>query len=105
MHELDLARQQAQVALEKISRLPENVKPGVWFEVFNGEDRAIRRLKMSTVLTEAAKIIFVDRKGVKVIEKDVGDFIEELNENMSRVLADHSTFDQALGKVIGAMAA
>ena len=104
-HELDLARQQAQVALEKISRLPENVKPGVWFEVFNGEDRAIRRLKMSTVLTEAAKIIFVDRKGVKVIEKDVGDFIEELNENMSRVLADHSTFDQALGKVIGAMAA
>lgn len=104
-HELEAARQEAQIALEKISRLPENVKPGVWFEVFNGEDKAIRRLKMSTILTEAAKIIFVDRKGVKVLEKDAGDFLEELSHDQSRVLADHSTFDHALGKVIGAMAA
>ncbi|MES0327674.1 MAG: DUF1631 family protein [Gammaproteobacteria bacterium] len=103
--ELDIIRQEAQIALDKISRLPENVKPGVWFEVFNGKDKAIRRVKMSTILTEAAKIIFVDRKGVKVIEKDAGDFAEELNQNMSRVLADHSTFDHALGKVIGSMAA
>lgn len=104
-HEIETARQEAQIALDKISRLPENVKPGVWFEVFNGEDRAIRRLKMSTILTEAAKIIFVDRKGVKVLEKDAGDFLEELSHNQSRVLADHSTFDHALGKVINAMAA
>lgn len=103
--ELAAAQKEAQVALNKISRLPENVKPGVWFEVFNGEDRAIRRVKMSTILTEAAKIIFVDRKGVKVIEKDAGDFADELTGNKSRLLADHSTFDNALGKVIGAMAA
>ena len=102
--ELDIAKKEAQIALEKISRLPVNVKPGVWFEVFNGKDRAIRRVKMSTILTEAAKIIFVDRKGVKIIEKDAGDFAEELNQNMSRVLADHSTFDHALAKVIGSMA-
>ena len=103
--EFDIARQEAQIALEKISRLPDNVKPGVWFEVFNGKDRAVRRVKMSTILTEAAKIIFVDRKGVKVIEKDAGDFAEELNQNISRVLADHSTFDHALSRVIGSMAA
>lgn len=103
--ELAIARQEAQMALEKISHLPDNVKPGVWFEVFNGKDRAIRRVKMSTILTEAAKIIFVDRKGVKIIEKDVDDFVDELSKNMSRVLADHSTFDHALGKVIGSMAA
>ena len=103
--ELDIIKHEAQIALDKISRLPENVKPGVWFEVFNGKDKAIRRVKMSTILTEAAKIIFVDRKGVKVIEKDADDFVEELNQNMSRVLADHSTFDHALGKVIASMAA
>ena len=103
--ELDIARQEAQIALEKISRLPENVRPGVWFEVFNGDDKAVRRVKMSTILTEAAKIIFVDRKGIKIIEKDAGDFADELNQNMSRILADHSTFNHALGKVIGAMAA
>ncbi|MDH3342160.1 MAG: DUF1631 domain-containing protein [Gammaproteobacteria bacterium] len=103
--EMDLAKQEAQIALDKISQLPANVKPGVWFEVFNGDDRAVRRVKMSTILTEAAKIIFVDRKGVKVIEKDAADFAQELNQNMSRLLADHSTFDHALGKVIGSMAA
>ncbi|MDH5710910.1 MAG: DUF1631 domain-containing protein, partial [Gammaproteobacteria bacterium] len=103
--ELIIARQEAQSALEKIARLPANVKPGVWFEVFNGDGKAIRRLKMSTILTEAAKIIFVDRKGIKVIEKDAGEFADELTQNMSRLLADHSTFDHALGKVIGSMAA
>lgn len=104
-HELEIARQEVQVAQEKISRLPSSVKPGVWFEIFNGEDRAIRRLKMSTILIDTAKIIFVDRKGVKVIEKDVDDFAVELDQNISRVLADHSTFDNALGKVIGSMSA
>lgn len=103
--ELDMARQEVVITTEKINRLPNEAKPGVWFEVFNGEDKAIRRLKMSTILTEAAKVIFVDRKGVKVIEKDAGDFADELKANKSRVLADHSTFDHALGKVIGAMAA
>ncbi|MCW8830538.1 MAG: DUF1631 domain-containing protein [Gammaproteobacteria bacterium] len=103
--ELDSARQEAQIALEKINRLPENVKPGVWFEVFNGEGKAPRRLKMSAVLTEAAKIIFVNVKGIKVIEKDAADFAEELDQNKSKVLDDHSTFDRALGKVIGSMAA
>ena len=46
-----------------------------------------------------------DRKGVKVIEKDAGEFAEELKNQKSRILADHSTFNHALGKVMGAMAA
>ena len=103
--ELLQIKDEARVALEKIKRLPSDAKPGVWYEIFNGEDRAVRRLKMSVVLTEAAKVIFVDRKGVKVIEKDAGEFADELKNNKSRILADHSTFDHALGRVIGAMAA
>ena len=95
----------AELAHEKISRLPSDVHPGVWFELYNGEDRAIRRLKLSVVLTEVAKLIFVDRKGVKVMEKDAGEFAEELKQQRSRFIADHSTFEHALGKVIGALAA
>ena len=57
------------------------------------------------ILTDAAQLIFVDRKGVKVIEKDAGDFALELKENRSRVLADHSTFDHALGRVMNSLAA
>jgi hypothetical protein len=103
--EMTQIKEEARVAFEKIKKLPSDVKPGVWFEIFNGEDRAIRRLKMSVVLTEVAKIIFVDRKGVKIIEKDVGEFVDELKNNKSRILADHSTFNHALGRVMASMAA
>jgi hypothetical protein len=103
--ELLKIKDEARIALEKVKQLPSDAKPGVWYEIFNGEDRAVRRLKMSVILTEAAKVIFVDRKGVKVIEKDAGEFANELKNNKSRILADHSTFDHALGRVIGAMAA
>ena len=103
--EMQQIKDEARIAMEKIRQLPSDAKPGVWFEIFNGEDRAVRRLKMSVVLTEVAKVIFVDRKGVKVIEKDAAEFAEELKTNKSRILADHSTFDHALGKVIGRMAA
>lgn len=103
--EATISDEQLRIAKEKLAQLPSNAKPGVWFEIFNGEDHAIRRLKMSVVLTEVAKIIFVNRKGIKVIEKDIGEFVDELKTEKSRFIADHSTFDHALGKVIGAMAA
>lgn len=95
----------AEEARKKLNKLPSDVHPGVWFEIFNGEDKAIRRLKLSVVLTEVAKLVFVDRKGIKVIEKDAADFATELDNKKSRFIADHSTFDHALGRVIHSLAA
>jgi hypothetical protein len=103
--ELQQIKQQTEIAKQKIAQLTSNTKPGVWYEIYNGEDKAIRRLKLSVILTDAAQLIFVDRKGIKVIEKDAEEFARELEENRSRVLADHSTFDHALGKVISSLAA
>ena len=103
--ELQIIQQQTELAKQKIAQLTNNTKPGVWYEIYNGEDKAIRRLKLSVILTDVAKLIFVDRKGVKVIEKDAGEFAKELEDNRSRVLADHSTFDHALGQVMHSMAA
>ncbi len=103
--ELDLIKQQTELAKQKISQLTSATKPGAWYEIFNGEDRAVRRLKLSVILTDAAQLIFVDRKGIKVMEKDADVFAKELEENKSRILADHSTFNHALGQVMGALAA
>ena len=103
--ELQRIKQQTELAKQKIAQLTSNTKPGVWYEIYNGEDKAIRRLKLSVILTDAAQLIFVDRKGLKVIEKDAEEFAKELEDNRSRVLADHSTFDHALGKVISSLAA
>lgn len=103
--ELKRIQEQTEIAKQKISQLENTAKPGVWYEIYNGEDKAVRRLKLSVILTDAAQLVFVDRKGVKVIEKDAEEFAKELDENRSRILADHSTFDNALGKVISALAA
>jgi hypothetical protein len=97
--------EQLRIAREKISRLPTNLHPGAWFEVFNGEDNPIRRLKLSVILTEVAKLVFVDRQGKKVIEKDADDFLAELDNGQSKMIADHSTFEHALGSVIHKLAA
>jgi hypothetical protein len=93
--ELQKIQQQACQAKQKIAKLSEHTKPGVWFEVYNGKDRAVRRLKLSVILNDTAELIFVDRKGVKVLEKDAEIFAKEMEENRSCVLADHSTFDYA----------
>ncbi len=95
----------ASLARFKISQLPNMVHPGVWFEIHNGEGAVVRRLKLSVILTDVARLIFVDRKGIKVIEKDAAQFTQELSDNKSRFIADHSTFDHALGQVIHALAA
>lgn len=95
----------ARLAQEKLGQLPSNVHPGVWFEIFNGDDKIVRRLKLSVILTGVAKLVFVDRKGVMVIEKDAADFANELSKEQSRFIADHSTFEHALGQVIHSIAA
>lgn len=84
----------------QISRLPRDVKQGVWFEIYNGEGHALRRVKLSVILFDEAKLVFVDRHGNKVIEKLANDFVEELNSGRSRIIADHSIFNHALGQVI-----
>jgi hypothetical protein len=103
--ELQQIQQQVQTAEQKIAQLSSSTTPGAWYEIYTGKDKALRRLKLSVILTEAAQLILVDRKGVKVIEKDAEEFAKELEDNRSRLLADHSTFDHALGKVIGSIAA
>jgi len=87
----------------QISRLPGDVKQGVWFEIYNGEDKALRRVKLSVILFDEAKLIFVDRHGNKVIEKLANEFVEELNDKKSNIIADHSIFNHALGQVIGSI--
>lgn len=54
---------------------------------------------------EEAKLVFVDRMGVKVIEKDAEEFLNEINRGQSSLIADHSAFDHALGMVINSLSA
>jgi len=100
-----IAQQANEQAQSSIAELGNKVRPGDWYKVYNGEDKAVRRLKLSVILTEVAKLIFVDHRGVKVIEKDASDFIEELADKRSALISEHSVFDHALGQVIHRLAA
>jgi len=98
--DLSPVEKQAKSAQSLIAELPSFVKPGVWFKIYTGEDMPPRRLKLSIITQENARLIFVDRKGSMVIEKDAEVFSNELLNDLSQMLEDHSVFDHALSQVI-----
>lgn len=100
----DLVDERLIAASKKLEQLPDEIKPGVWFEVFDGYNRPVRRFKLSVIVTENARLVFVDRLGVKGLEKDADEFVAELASGKSRLIADHSIFNHALGQVIRSLA-
>ncbi len=89
---------------EPRSELPPNVMPGMWFQVFMGEDSAPRRCKLSVVIVEDSNLVFVNHAGEIVVEKSFEEFEQELQEEKSSVIMGHSVFDHALNSVITRLA-
>jgi hypothetical protein len=88
-----------------LKNMPDILAPGSWFEVFSDYSHPVRRLKLSVVLEDQARLIFVDYMGNKVIEKEVDVFVLELKHDQSRLINDHSIFEYALSMVILTIAA
>lgn len=88
------------IARRKIEALPEDVKPGAWFIVYNGQDKPVRRLKLAVILMQNATLMFVDHLGNIVIEKDAQEFTEELQQDLSGIIMQHSVFDHALNSAL-----
>ena len=81
-------------------QLPSNIVPGMWFQIYNGEDKAQRRCKLSVVILEDQKLVFVNYQGEIIIEKDLGEFLDEIADGKSKVIMGHSVFDYALSSVV-----
>ncbi len=77
---------------DKLSSLPENVKPGCWCELFINESTPKRKLKLSFIDIEQGKLVFVNRNGIKTLEKDALDFSKELKHEQSRVINHQELF-------------
>lgn len=82
-------------------RLPPNVMPGMWFHIFIGEDKAARRAKLSVIIVEDSKLVFVNHNGDIIVEKEFSEFSKEIEEGRSKMIMGHSVFDHALSSVIG----
>ncbi|UCB55601.1 MAG: DUF1631 family protein [Thiotrichales bacterium] len=82
------------------ARLPSNVMPGMWFQISTGEGNTPRRCKLSVIIVEDEKLIFVTHEGDVVSEKSFEEFSGELSSGTSKVIMGHSVFDYALNSVI-----
>lgn len=80
--------------------IPPNVMPGMWFQVYMGEDQIPRRCKLSVIIMEDSNLMFVNHKGELIVEKSFDEFNEELANNKSKMIMGHSAFDNAFKTVI-----
>ncbi|MGD8804059.1 MAG: DUF1631 family protein, partial [Gammaproteobacteria bacterium] len=79
---------------------PSNIMPGMWFQITTGEGKPARRCKLSVIIVEDEKLIFVTHDGEMVAEKSFEEFTTEINKGTSKVIMGHSVFDYALNSVI-----
>ena len=80
--------------------LPESITPGVWLEIFQGEDKAKRRLKFSSANSETKQLFFIDRSGDYRFEIDLETFLDDLSTGRSSLISESNRFDLALSSVI-----
>ena len=80
--------------------IPANIMPGMWFQVYMGENKTARRCKLSVIIIEDANLMFVNHKGELVTEKTFDEFNAEVADNTTKMIMGHSAFDNAFKSVI-----
>jgi len=98
-HLSDKADIESNTKKEALQLLPKDVMPGAWFRVDTENGRA-RRLKLSIIIIEEALLVFVDHNGVRVIEKEATEFMNDINNNRAQLIMSHSIFDHALTSAV-----
>lgn len=84
-------------ALDKIAKLPANIKPGVWCEIYIDDKTPVRRLRLSIINMDNGQLIFVNRNGIKMLEKDAEIFARELRSGQSKVYKHDALFIRTTG--------
>ena len=94
--------EEAPIEEETVDRptLPSSIMPGMWFQVYMGEDHIARRCKLSVIIVEDANLMFVNHKGELVTEKSFDEFKDEIASNKSKMIMGHSAFDHAFKAVM-----
>ncbi|MEP2607272.1 DUF1631 family protein, partial [Marinobacter sp.] len=78
------------------------IEIGNWVE-FNLVNGASFRCKLSAIIEEADCFVFVNRMGLKVIEKTRTDLAHEMRRGRLTVLEQGALIDRALDAVVGSL--
>ncbi|RDH82794.1 MAG: hypothetical protein DIZ80_11000 [endosymbiont of Galathealinum brachiosum] len=78
--------------------LPPSIKPGIWCEIYIDDVTPPRRLRLSLIKLDSDVLIFVNRNGIKKLEKNLNEFVEELNRGLSKVYKHDNLFTKPSSK-------
>ncbi|MGQ7956274.1 DUF1631 domain-containing protein [Pseudomonas sp. SP16.1] len=78
----------------------DNLRVGSWVEIQEDEEHKLR-CKLAAIIKPTGKFVFVNRTGMKVLEKTRTGLAVEFRRNAIRLLDDALLFDRALESVIG----
>jgi len=76
-----------------------NLRAGQWLELGDGEDA--QRAKLAANIRDGAKLVFINRRGIKVREFDAGSLALALQNGEAKLIEEGALFDRALEAVIG----
>ncbi|MFY1666620.1 DUF1631 domain-containing protein [Pseudomonas sp. Pseu.R1] len=109
VEEIVLVAPGEQVFSEPALHLPENdegllqvdkLRLGSWVEIQEDEDHKLR-CKLAAIVEPSGRYVFVNRTGMKVLEKTRMGLAVEFRRGTIRVLDDSLLFDRALESVLG----
>ncbi|SEQ85029.1 Protein of unknown function [Pseudomonas sp. NFACC02] len=109
VEEIVLVAPGEQVISEPSLQLPENdeglmqvdkLRMGSWVEIQEDEDHKLR-CKLAAIVEPSGRYVFVNRTGMKVLEKTRMGLAVEFRRGAIRVLDDSLLFDRALESVLG----
>jgi Protein of unknown function (DUF1631) len=92
--------QQLKLADFSLEKLPDYVRPGQWFDLYTSNNTPLLRLKLSVIVLDEGKLIFVDHKGLKAMEKDALIFCDELDRGLSLKVSAYNNFKNTWNTLI-----
>ena len=92
--------EEPELKLNIAEHLPDSIVPGVWLEIYQGEEKAKRRLKFTKAITDTNYLVFSDRSGDYSLEIDLQTFMDDLSTGRSSLISESNRFDLALSSVI-----
>ncbi len=81
-------------------QMVDNLRVGCWVEIQEDEEHKLR-CKLTAIVEPTGRYVFVNRTGMKVLEKTRVGLAVEFRRGAVRVLDDALLFDRALESVIG----
>ena len=92
-------------AIEPLSKLPDYIQPGAWFEIKDNKMGTSRKLRLSAIIVDEGIMVFVDRNGLKAMEKTTTELLSDIDKKDCTHIENHSVFDKSLSLAISKLSA